>query len=82
MPTSSEHKPDTWLFGYGSLIWRPAFDYEEKRAWIDPWLAPALLAGVYRSPWSAWCTRTGRDAVARRERSLLGDGLLYPLTQL
>ncbi|MCB5364528.1 gamma-glutamylcyclotransferase [Pusillimonas sp. CC-YST705] len=32
---------DIWVFGYGSLIWRPEFDYEEKRE--------ALLRGYHRS---------------------------------
>jgi cation transport protein ChaC len=31
---------DLWVFGYGSLIWNPAFDYEEKRC--------ALLRGWHR----------------------------------
>lgn len=31
---------DLWVFGYGSLIWNPAFDYEEKTA--------ALLRGWHR----------------------------------
>jgi len=27
-----------WIFGYGSLVWRPAFAYAERRnAWIDGW---------------------------------------------
>jgi cation transport regulator ChaC len=27
---------DIWIFGYGSLVWRPAFPHEERRAaWID-----------------------------------------------
>ena len=27
-----------WLFGYGSLIWRPAFDHVERRVgWIEGW---------------------------------------------
>jgi glutathione-specific gamma-glutamylcyclotransferase len=31
---------DLWVFGYGSLIWNPAFDYEEKSC--------ALLRGWHR----------------------------------
>ncbi|WP_137388273.1 gamma-glutamylcyclotransferase [Rhodoligotrophos defluvii] len=30
-----------WVFGYGSLMWRPGFAYEEQR--------PALLRGAHRS---------------------------------
>ena len=32
---------DIWIFGYGSLIWRPEFDYAERRH--------ALLYGYHRS---------------------------------
>jgi len=32
---------DVWIFGYGSLIWRPEFDFEEKRT--------ARLRGYHRS---------------------------------
>lgn len=32
---------DLWVFGYGSLIWRPGFEYEEA--------VPALVRGVHRS---------------------------------
>ncbi len=32
---------DFWVFGYGSLMWRPGFDFVEQ--------APALLYGVHRS---------------------------------
>jgi cation transport protein ChaC len=32
---------DIWVFGYGSLIWRPEFSFEEKHA--------ALLHGYHRS---------------------------------
>ena len=32
-----------WVFGYGSLVWRPAFDYVERR--------PASVAGWQRRFW-------------------------------
>lgn len=32
---------DFWVFGYGSLMWRPGFDFEEA--------IPARLVGVHRS---------------------------------
>ncbi|MGH6873719.1 MAG: gamma-glutamylcyclotransferase, partial [Aestuariivirgaceae bacterium] len=30
-----------WVFGYGSLMWQPGFDYEERRR--------AMLNGLHRS---------------------------------
>ncbi len=32
---------DLWVFGYGSLMWRPGFEFEERR--------PALLRGFHRA---------------------------------
>ncbi|MFO1122308.1 MAG: gamma-glutamylcyclotransferase [Hyphomicrobiales bacterium] len=32
--------PEFWVFGYGSLMWKPGFAYEES--------APALLRGLHR----------------------------------
>lgn len=32
---------DLWVFGYGSLMWNPGFDYEER--------APGRLLGAHRS---------------------------------
>ena len=38
----NEPKPgDLWVFGYGSLMWRPGFDFIER--------APAALIGAHRS---------------------------------
>lgn len=36
-----DHHGDLWVFGYGSLIWRPGFDYVER--------LPALLKGAHRA---------------------------------
>lgn len=36
-----DQKSDLWLFAYGSLIWRPEFDFVEQR--------PAVVHGYHRS---------------------------------
>src|SRR5437870_13557296 len=42
MQLNIEHLPeDLWVFGYGSLIWRPGFDYLERQ--------PARLIGAHRA---------------------------------
>src|SRR6185503_874921 len=42
MDASFDHaKEDLWVFGYGSLIWRPGFDYVER--------VPAHIIGLHRS---------------------------------
>ena len=42
MQLDIEHLPDDlWVFGYGSLIWRPGFEYLER--------APARLIGGHRA---------------------------------
>ena len=38
---SIDEEPETWVFGYGSLMWQPGFDYLEKQ--------PARLHGWHRS---------------------------------
>jgi glutathione-specific gamma-glutamylcyclotransferase len=35
------HTEDLWVFGYGSLMWRPGFDFLER--------APARLVGLHRA---------------------------------
>src|SRR3712207_3646607 len=37
----AEPRPGHWVFGYGSLIWRPGFEFAEAQ--------PALLRGAHRS---------------------------------
>lgn len=42
MDSAFEHVPeDLWVFGYGSLMWRPGFSFAEK--------VPARIIGVHRS---------------------------------
>ncbi len=41
MLAETEPDEDVWVFGYGSLMWNPAFHYLERR--------PALLRGWHRS---------------------------------
>ena len=41
MTSESEADGDLWVFGYGSLMWRPGFDFVEQ--------APARLIGEHRA---------------------------------
>jgi cation transport protein ChaC len=41
MKEASEQDADFWVFGYGSLIWRPGFEYIER--------VPAKLVGLHRA---------------------------------
>lgn len=41
MIADSHNPADLWVFGYGSLMWRPGFDFVEKH--------PARLIGLHRS---------------------------------
>jgi len=38
---NNEAQNDLWIFGYGSLMWRPGFDHIERR--------PARLFGYHRA---------------------------------
>lgn len=41
MTSTPEHHEDLWVFGYGSLMWRPGFDFLERRK--------ARLVGAHRA---------------------------------
>src|SRR3974390_523981 len=41
LPEPESSKGDLWVFGYGSLIWRPGFEFIER--------VPARLVGEHRA---------------------------------
>jgi len=54
-----------WLFGYGSIVWRPAFEYEE-------W-APAVLAGWRRRLWQGSTDHRGVPGAPGRVATLVPE---------
>lgn len=50
---------DIWLFGYGSLLWKPAFEFAESR--------PATVLGWHRS----FCIRVARFRGTRDQPGLM-----------
>lgn len=66
-----------WIFGYGSLVWRPAFGYVEARK--------ALLRGWQRRFWQASPDHRGVPAAPGRVVTLVAEpaalcwGLAYAL---
>lgn len=54
-----------WIFGYGSLVWRPAFDFEER--------APASIAGYARRFWQGSPDHRGVPEAPGRVATLVAE---------
>jgi glutathione-specific gamma-glutamylcyclotransferase len=57
--------PDRWIFGYGSLVWRPAFEHLERR--------PAYIRGYVRRFWQASADHRGTPAAPGRVVTLVAE---------
>ena len=56
---------DLWIFGYGSLVWRPAFRHQERR--------PAWVRGYRRRFWQGSTDHRGRPQAPGRVATLVQE---------
>ena len=67
MKTTAEHETgDLWVFGYGSLMWRPGFRYLERRSRPSDRAAPGALRLFLRASRHAGTAGPGARARSRR----------------
>lgn len=70
---------DAWVFGYGSLVWRPAFEHRER--------VPAHITGWVRRFWQASPDHRGTPADPGRVVTLIAQpdaichGMAYRVAQ-
>uniref|UniRef100_A0A915JTW3 glutathione-specific gamma-glutamylcyclotransferase n=1 Tax=Romanomermis culicivorax TaxID=13658 RepID=A0A915JTW3_ROMCU len=60
---NQENEPELWIFGYGSLMWHPGFEYEQK--------TKGLLAGYARRFYQGNTTFRGTEKLPGRVVTLV-----------